>query len=147
MNIKHNPIFDTGKVARFYSEKDGVDVKYVCTSAISEHGCNAYDIFYRETPHPEFGNRYFGLSWRDKHIVITNADNIEKLVFHTILDENANQWVYSQHRHDVRSAGDTMIDGGRSYRKLIGNIKTVKSETFKIQNGNFIKDAGVNEND
>tara|TARA_R110000782_G_scaffold247109_1_gene333811 strand:+ start:31 stop:135 length:105 start_codon:yes stop_codon:yes gene_type:complete len=31
MNIQHDPIFDTAKVEKIYSEKDGVPVKYVCT--------------------------------------------------------------------------------------------------------------------
>ena len=38
-----------------------VPISYVCTSAVTEHAANAYDIFYRETPHPEFGNFYFGV--------------------------------------------------------------------------------------
>jgi hypothetical protein len=33
MEIKHEPLFDTAKVEKLYSEKDGVPVKYVCTSA------------------------------------------------------------------------------------------------------------------
>jgi hypothetical protein len=60
MNIQHNPIFDTAKVEKLYTEKDGVEVKYVCTSALGSQEF-ATDIFYRATPHPQFGNRYFAL--------------------------------------------------------------------------------------
>jgi hypothetical protein len=58
--VMHNPLFDTDKVCKHYSEKDGVPIKYVCTSALGDEA-QAMDIFYRDTPHPEFGNRYFGL--------------------------------------------------------------------------------------
>lgn len=36
MYIHHRPMLDTTKVEKHYSEKDGVDVKYVCTSAIGD---------------------------------------------------------------------------------------------------------------
>ena len=29
MNIHHSPLFDTAKVEKIYSEKDGVDVNFV----------------------------------------------------------------------------------------------------------------------
>jgi hypothetical protein len=61
MTILHHPIFDIAKVEALYSEKDGVPVRYVCTSAPNKSATYAVDIFYRETPHPEFGNHYFGL--------------------------------------------------------------------------------------
>ena len=57
--IKHEPLFDTQKVCEHYTEKDGVPITYVCTSALGNEAW-AMDIFYRETPHPEFGNHYFG---------------------------------------------------------------------------------------
>jgi hypothetical protein len=58
--VMHNPLIDTDKVCKHYSEKDGVPIKYVCTSALGDEA-QAMDIFYRDTPHPEFGNRYIGL--------------------------------------------------------------------------------------
>jgi hypothetical protein len=56
--IKHEPQFDTDKICKIYSEKDGVPIKYVCTSALGDEA-QAMDIFYRDTPHPKFGNKYF----------------------------------------------------------------------------------------
>ena len=58
--IDHEPLFETERVCQLYQKKDGVPIKYVCTSA-SGGEARAMDIFYRDTPHPEFGNRYFGL--------------------------------------------------------------------------------------
>jgi len=60
MNIKHYPILDTEKVIKHYEEKDNVAITYICTTdlRVSDH---PIDIFFRESPHPEFGNRYFGM--------------------------------------------------------------------------------------
>lgn len=141
MNIYHRPILDTKKVVQLYSEKDGVPVKYVCTSALGGEA-QAMDIFYRETPHLEFGNRYFGLYFRStgplyeqRQLCITNADKIEDLTFDMV--EVNDQWHYSQHRHDFYSVGDVSIDGGRAYLKIMGNINAPRS-TMKVLNGEFV---------
>jgi len=112
--IKHEPLFDTDKVCELYSEKDGVPVTYVCTSALGDEA-QAIDIFYRETPHPEFGNRYFGLFALSGNLMITNADKIEQAEFGLIEDDDGNLQ-YSAHRHDYkRFKNGNMIDGGRAY--------------------------------
>ena len=139
MNIKHRPIFNTERVCKLYSEKDGVPVTYVCTTALGD-GTQAVDVFYRETPHPEFGNRYFGLFYVDRYstweeISITNADRVEDLTFDMI--EVDGQWHYSQHRHDFYSVGGTSIDGGRAYIRLVGDIHVPRT-TLKVWNGEFV---------
>ena len=137
MNIQHTPIFDTAKVEAIYTEKDGVEVKYVCTSAANS-GTSAMDIFYRPTPHPEFGNHYFGLYTNHFHqdkptIMITNADTIESLEFGMI--ESKGKYYYSQHRHDYKVIDDKMIDGGRAYIRS----GTHDVDVFKIQDGEFVR--------
>ena len=136
MDINHIPLFDTAKIEAHYTEKDGVEVKYVCTSATNEHAANAADIFYRETPHPEFGNRYFGL-YHDHmrgHMMITNADMIETLDFGMI--EGPEGWEYSQHRHDYRQVGDCAVDGGRAYFKRVGDL-SVPCKFMRVVDGEF----------
>jgi len=114
--IKHEPIFDTDKICEHYSKKDGVPVTYVCTSALG-HEEQAMDIFYRETPHPEFGNRYFGLFVLSGNLMITNADKIEQAEFGLVEDDDGNLQ-YSAHRHDYkRFKNGNMIDGGRAYNR------------------------------
>ena len=142
MNIQHTPIFDTAKIEAHYTEKDGVEVKYVCTTAIRQHAAFAADVFYRETPHPEFGNRYFGLYYstdtrliQKRHMMITNADTIESFDFGMI--EGPEGWEYSQHRHDYRTVGDCAVDGGRSYFKRVGNL-SVTCKFMKVVNGEFV---------
>jgi len=141
MNINHRPIFDVEMVCKLYSEKDGVDVKYVCTSALSNEA-QAMDIFYRETPHPDFGNRYFGL-YRNADavdvvgtVMITNADKIEDAEFGMV--QAGGQLHYSQHRHDFYSVGQVSIDGGRAYFRRVGDM-SVPAKWFKIKDGEFVE--------
>tara|TARA_B110000483_G_scaffold231978_1_gene298980 strand:- start:454 stop:876 length:423 start_codon:yes stop_codon:yes gene_type:complete len=135
MNIQHSPLFDTARVEQLYTEKDGVEVKYVCTSA-TNGGTLATDVFYRDTPHPEFGNHYFALYRNpfadNAEIMITNADSIESYEFGMIEDDG--KYYYSQHRHDHKVVGEKMIDGGRAYIRSSGKV-----DVFKIQGGEFVR--------
>jgi hypothetical protein len=102
-----------------YSKKDGVEVKYVCSSALGSEA-QAMDIFYRATPHPEFGNRYFGMYLDQKdRVMITNADRIEDAEFAMIEDFNGDLH-YSAHRHDYKTVDGKMVDGGRAYVRSSG---------------------------
>jgi hypothetical protein len=137
MKIKHAPLLDTKKVEELYSEKDGVPISYVCTTDLNASD-NPLDIFYRETPHPEFGNRYFGLYYstetrliRKRHMMITNADTIESFDFGMIQDAEG-EWWYSQSHHDCLMIDGKMIDGGRVYVRGNG------IEIFKIRDGKFV---------
>ena len=135
--IKHIPLFDIAKIEAHYTEKDGVPVKYVCTSAIKEHAEFAADVFYRETPHPTFGNRYFAIYRNpfadNASIMITNADEIEYLNFTMIKDSNGD-FHYSQHRHDYKVVEKQMIDGGRSYVRHGGG----RIYGFVVKDGKFV---------
>jgi hypothetical protein len=140
VSIHHRPILDTKRVCELYSAKDGVPVTYVCTSALGSEE-HAMDIFYRETPHPDFGNRYFGL-YRNQHfasdgtIMITNADKIESVEFG--MKEHNGEWHYSQHRHDFYTIGDVSLDGGRAYFRCVGNVRT-PTKWFEIKDGEFVE--------
>ena len=132
--IKHDNIFKTDAMAEHYSKKDGVAVKYVCTSALGGEA-RAMDIFYRATPHPQFGNRYFGL-YIDQHdrVMITNADAIEDAEFAMIQDANGDLH-YSAHRHDYKSVDGKMVDGGRAYIRSSGDVVL-----YKVRDGEIVKD-------
>jgi hypothetical protein len=131
MNIKHYPITNVKQVEQLYSEKDRVPVTYVCTTELS----NGYigDIFYRDTPHPKFGNKYFALFFCDDKPYIANADQVEDLTFGVVENDEGNL-EYSQHRHDYKSfKNGNMIDGGRDYIRSSGKVKV-----FVISNGQMI---------
>ena len=134
MNIKHEPMFDIEKVEKMYSEKDGVPVKYVMTSELPSRD-TPMDIFYRDTPHPEFGNRYFGIfSVNGGSTYITNADAIEGSLIVTVKDDNG-KCQYSSCRHDYKwFSNGSMIDGGRGCSRYSG--KTFK---FKVTDGELIE--------
>lgn len=132
-NIKHYPITNIAQVEKFYSEKDGVPVKHVCTTEF--HDAIA-DVFYRATPHPEFGNKYFALYFRVStnkqydQLMIANADQVENLTFGMVENDDGNL-EYSQHRHDYKSfKNGNMIDGGRDYIRSSGKVKV-----FVVRNG------------
>ena len=97
MNIVHYPITNTKQVEELYSEKDGVPVKHVCTT---EFGNSIVDVFYRDTPHPKFGNRYFAVLFRDNVPYIANADEVEKLTFGLVQNDNGDM-EYSRKRSSV----------------------------------------------
>lgn len=134
MNVKHHPLFNTEEVCKTYSEKDGVDVKYVCTTDLVASDVPV-DVYYRGTPHPQFGNRYFGLYYdniRD-HVMITNADIVEDQEF-GVVENDDGELEYSQSHHDYKSfENGNMIDGGRMYiRSSLGaNVYYVKDGEFK----------------
>ena len=134
MEINHEPLFDTAKVEELYTEKDGVEVKYVCTTDLKASDVPV-DVFYRETPHPEFGNRYFGLYWDHvrNNLMITNADVVESLEFGMINVDG--KYYYSQSHHDYKVVGDKMIDGGRAYiRSSHGTVAMhIKGGKFYIK--------------
>jgi hypothetical protein len=136
MMIKHEPLFDTQKVCELFSKKDGVPITYVCTSALGDEA-QAMDIFFRETPHPEFGNRYFGL-YRNAmggDLMITNADRIESLEFGLVEDDDSDLQ-YSAHRHDYkRFENGNMIDGGRAYIRCAAN----EVKHYVVRNGEMVE--------
>ena len=134
MKIKHEPMFDVEKVEKMYSEKDGVPVKYVMTSELPNRE-TPMDIFYRDTPHPEFGNRYFGIfSANGGSTYITNADAIEGCFITTVKDDNG-KCQYSAYRHDCKSFNNgNMIDGGRAYTR--SNCQTFR---FEVTDGELVE--------
>jgi len=132
MDIKHPNIFEIDKVIEIYEKKDGVDIKYVCTTDLLASDRPA-DIFYRSTPHPEFGNRYFGLYKNHLgQLMITNADIVEDFEFGMIKSSD-NEWYYSSSHHDCIFIEDKMIDGGRQYIRSQG-----LEDIFNIVDGEFV---------
>jgi hypothetical protein len=137
MNINHDPLFNREKIIEHYTKQDGVPVTYVCTSDLTASDVPV-DIYYRDTPHPEFGNKYFGLYYdtvRD-HMMICNADIVETLDFGMVNDGSV--WHYSQSHHDYKSfPNGQMIDGGRLYCRSSPEV-----EFYVVRNGKFIKNHG-----
>lgn len=130
MLVKHEPIFKTAQVEKLYSEKDGVPVQYVCTTEFS--GVQLADVYYRETPHPEFGNKYFALFSRGEDIMIANADGIENLTFGMVENDNG-ELEYSRYGHEFKLfMNGNMIDGGRSYIRSSGKVFVFVARNGKL---------------
>ena len=138
LNIKHFPIFDTEAVIEHYKSEGA---KYVCTTELKAYG-NIYDVFYRPTPHPVYGNRYFGLcKTSGGNVYICNADVVEEFKF-KVIDSGKDEWTYSQYTHDFLSWGENYIDGGRAYTRVGGN-PLPKVISLRIVDGEFkeVKDG------
>lgn len=132
--FNHAPLFNVEKAIQHFEKKDGVPITYVCTSDLTASDV-PMDIFYRSTPHPQFGNKYFGL-FSDPmtgHTMITNADKVETLDFGMIKDKDGKFW-YSQSHHDCLFIDEQMIDGGRAYVRASGKVNY-----FKVKDGVLIK--------
>ena len=133
MNIKHYPLLDSAPIIKHFEEKDGVEVIYVCTTDLKASD-TPVDIFYRDTPHPDFGNRYFGLYYdnvRDA-TMICDADILEDLSFGLVENDNG-EMEYSQSHHDYKQfENGNMIDGGRVYTRASGEV-----HPYKIKDGHF----------
>ena len=143
-NIKHYPITNIQKVEELYSEKDGVPVKHVCTTEFTNDlaatgGASIIaDVFYRETPHPVFGNRYFAILFRNNKPFIANADRVEDMTFGMVKNDDGD-FEYSRSRHDYKEfKNGNMIDGGRDYIRSSGKVKV-----FVLRDG-VMKSFGVN---
>jgi len=133
--IKHEPVFNTEKAVEEYEKQDGVPVKYVCTTDIHLSDVPV-DVFYRDTPHPEFGNRYFGLFLRPQTdtVMITNADVVEDFEFGMVVNDEGD-WEYSQSHHDYKQfENGSMIDGGRKYIRSSGH-----HVVYRVKNGEFVQ--------
>lgn len=133
MNIKHHPNFNTEEVCKKYGDKDGVGVQYVCTTDLQASDVPV-DVFYRETPHPDFGNFYFGLyydNFRDC-VMICNADMVETFEFGMVKND-AGELEYSQSHHDYKQfENGNMIDGGRVYIRSSNG-----ASVMRVKDGKF----------
>ena len=137
VKVKHYPQFNTEEVCKTYSEKDGVDVRYVCTTDLKASDVPV-DVFYRATPHPEFGNRYFGLyydNYRDA-TMICGADLVEDFEF-GMVENDSGEMEYSTSHHDYKQFDNgKMIDGGRQYIRSSGLV-----QVYKVQDGQMVLDS------
>ncbi len=132
--IKHFPITNTETVIKHYSQKDGVNISYVCTTDFNRSDAPV-DIFYRETPHPEFGNKYFGIGVdrEDGSYVIFNADKVEDFAFGMVEDDDGNLQ-YSEYHHRCKFfENGNMIDGGRQYVR-----SSINPKIYMVRDGQFI---------
>jgi hypothetical protein len=134
--IKHFPVTNADVVIQHYSSKDNVPITYVCTTDFKMSD-RPVDIFYRETPHPEFGNKYFGIApnYGDGSYSIFNADEIEKFTFGMVEDDYGDLQ-YSKSNHDYKHfENGNMIDGGRNYIRSSGKVFY-----YNVRNGQMVEE-------
>lgn len=126
-NIVHHPVFVGCRLEHF----DDGPLEYVCTS-------DFVDYYYRETPHPKFGNHYLGISVDDygmrDRVVLSRGDHIEDKTFGMIRDDNG-AFHYSSYVHDyVELSNGKFIDGGRDYIRTNTDVVIMQ-----IKDGRFVE--------
>ena len=94
------------------------NAKYVFESCIKnkDSWCNfPVAIFYTEEAHPQ-GSNYFGIYVDERRInfLITNGISATEPFDGLQIDDDV---IYSRYRHDYRTLGEGMVDGGRDYFK------------------------------
>jgi hypothetical protein len=138
--IKHRPLINVSLAEALYSKKEGVQVKYVCTSALSKEGVVSCDIFYRASPHPVFGNHYFALYLDEiRGMTIASADIVEQFGFAMIKDEFGDLH-YSQNRWDYLSLSTgEFIDGGRAYTR-----SNAPTSLYRVVEGTLVENTVKN---
>jgi hypothetical protein len=135
--IKHFPVTNTQYVIKHYSEKDNVPINYVCTTDFNVSD-RPVDIFYRSTPHPKFGNKYFGITpdYETGGITIFKADKVENFTFAMVEDDDGNLQ-YSEYHHRCKFFDNgNMIDGGREYVRSSLNAKI-----YVVRNGEMVNET------
>jgi hypothetical protein len=135
--IKHYPVSNIEKVIDHFTEKDGVKITYVCTTDLKNSDVPV-DIFYRATPHPKFGNRYFGIFLHpiEKSTMICNADMVEDMSFGVVMNDDG-LLEYSQSHHDFKMfKNGNMIDGGREYIR-----SSSLCEVYVVRNGEMVNES------
>jgi hypothetical protein len=135
--IKHYPVSNIEKVIDHFAEKDGVEITYVCTTDLKNSDVPV-DIFYRATPHPKFGNRYFGIFLHpiEKSTMICNADMVEDMSFGVVMNDDG-LLEYSQSHHDFKMfKNGNMIDGGREYIR-----SSSLCEVYVVRNGEMVNES------
>lgn len=135
--MKHYPVSNIEKVIDHFTEKDGVEVTYVCTTDLKNSDVPV-DIFYRATPHPKFGNRYFGIFLHpiEKSTMICNADMVEGMSFGVVMNDDG-LLEYSQSHHDFKMfKNGNMIDGGREYIR-----SSSLCEVYVVRNGEMVNES------
>jgi hypothetical protein len=85
-------------------------------------------IFYTEEAHPQ-GSNYFALYNNGEQFMITNGITATEPFEGIQIGDNV---YYSHYRHHAKDCGRVIIDGGRDYVKLIGDIHSAKKVTLKV---------------
>lgn len=92
------------------------------------------DVFHQPNPDTSKGHsEYFGMFRRGDRVWITNAESaFSEPMTGVICDDG--KVLISRYRHDYRTKGDRMIDGGRDYTRR----SLHPTATVTVVDGNFV---------
>lgn len=116
VNIKNpNPLFDDNQIKKIEDHYDATFVCETCLKSSSGGWVNtAFAVFYQENPPEIAKSNYFGLYFNhDGNLMITDASSALEPFDGLMLEDGS--VFYSRFRHDYRTTGGAMVDGGRDY--------------------------------
>lgn len=81
-------------------------------------------IFWQETPPVEGYSNYFGIFVQNDTLYITSGASAFAEPIDGIVADNG-EVIFSRYRHDFHESSDhsVMVDGGRDYMRVLGNIR------------------------
>ena len=128
--------------SRVFSAKDidtlekKFNATYVLDSSVQDSRGNWIEtmcaIFYQETPPDPTYSRYVAIRYLgDNQIGISSGKSLEDHTFAVAVSMSGQQFI-SSYRHDFRTSldGSVMIDGGRDYTRLLGDLSRVVFATL-----------------
>lgn len=141
MDIKHDTVTNIDKIIETYKATEGVDIIYVCTTDLVV-GNVPVDVFYRDTPHPDFKNHYFGVYPEGTQVKVCNADMITNLHF-GVVENDEGALEYSRSLAETKSfANGNQIGGGRIRIQC-----NAPCDIYKVHEGRMRLEARFDEYD
>jgi len=133
--VKINPLFTDEQIEKI---EDYYKAKFVCETCLkssSDGWMNTnFAVFYQETPPEIAKSNYFALYYnREGNLMITDASSALEPFEGLLINEN--EILYSRYRHDYKTYGDYMVDGGRDYMRCTpsASARVVKLGIVKDQ--------------
>jgi len=127
--------FNESQIKIIEDKYNGKYLGYWCTKRLSG-GWNdiPVDVFYVKNPDRSKGHsNFFGMFRDDKSVMITNAEScFEKPVIGLLCHDG--EVLVSRYRHDYRTKGSIMVDGGRDYLRCSAG----KRIQVTVENGEFV---------
>lgn len=127
--------FNDGGILKIEEKYGAKYMGFWCTKRLDDSWNETpVDVFHQPNPDTSQGHsEYFGVFRRGERVWITNAQSAFSEPMTGVICEDGEVLV-SRYRHDYRTKGDRMVDGGRDYvRRSLHPTATVT-----VVEGNFV---------
>jgi len=102
-------------------------------------------IFWTEKlpPHIPNAQHFFGFYWRGNGIVVCGLPTFDPVI-DAVLVKESNTIIYSRAQHDFfyDPSGTVAVDGGREYRRIVGNFDAYECVKVNLLTKQFKRNRG-----